>query len=122
MSAVPSAPISPVEDAVWTGLRKGQLGIAYHIARLNEEIEEAVSPPSSELLATLALGSFVSGPEEAIVHEFGRRVGTVLSSLDFGNVGSADEGCFESPGLFGVLATRLVRPTANRGDPDAEMC
>ena len=44
VSAVTSAPISPVEGALWTALHQGQLGIAYHIARLNEEIEEAVSP------------------------------------------------------------------------------
>ena len=83
--SIPSAPIGQVDRGTWIALDKGRLGLAYHITRLSEEIDQTVMLPSSGLLATLALGSFLNGPEEEIVQEFGRRIGAVLSSLDFGN-------------------------------------
>ena len=80
---VSSDSVSQVDCASWAAIRKGKLGLAYHIARLREEIEETAKHPSSELLASVALGSCVSGPEEEVVHEFGRRVGAVFANLDF---------------------------------------
>lgn len=84
--AEPALSVSPVDDALWAAIRNGKLGLAYHIASLNEEVEDTARHPSSELLATVALGSLVSGPEEEIVQEFGRRVGAVFGNLDFGKV------------------------------------
>lgn len=81
---------SPAETddlAVWTALDCGRLGNAYHIARLNEETREGrVRQPNSDLLALLAIGSEIQGREHQLVLDFGRRISSVLASLDLSEI------------------------------------
>ncbi len=90
ISPAPAVPDEEIPNAAWAALNKGQLGLAYHIARLSEEVGQTTLNPSSELLATLALGSLVSSPVEEVVHDYERRAANVLSRLDFGDVGQEE--------------------------------
>ena len=74
---------SPENLAIWRTLKSGHLGIAYHIAVLNEVINKKSEQPSSDLLAILALGLKIEGPGHELVQNFGYRVGNVVASLDF---------------------------------------
>ena len=76
------------EIAVWNAVREGRIGLAYHIARLRPTVESSeVMHPASELLATVALGGSVCGPEGELAQEFGKYAEAVLASLTFEDAG-----------------------------------
>ena len=78
--------LGPAQAAVWDAVGRGRLGLAYQIALADQTVEGRVDPPSPELLAAVALGTVVRGPDEDVAHEFGRRIGDLTGCLDFGNV------------------------------------
>ena len=77
-------PFDKAEAATWTAIREGRPGLAYQIARFRLTVGGEVSQPTDTLLATLALGSSLYGPDEGLAHELGHRSGVVLSNLPFG--------------------------------------
>ena len=83
-SATDSEPLSSAQAAVWHAISIGRLGLAYHIARLDQAIGH-IAQPSLELLAALTLGTALRGPDDDLAAAFGRQVG-VLGGLDFHGV------------------------------------
>ena len=83
----PQAP-NDNEIAVWHAVQDGRIGLAYQIARLRPTVESSgVMHPAPELLATVALGRSVCGPEEEIAQEFNKYVEPVLARLAFKDAG-----------------------------------
>lgn len=78
--------LRPAQAAVWDAVGSGRLGLAYQIALADQAVEGQLDQPSPELLAAVALGTVVRGPDDAVAHEFGTRIGDVPGYLDFGNV------------------------------------
>ena len=78
--------LSEGEAAVWEAVGNGRFGLAYQIARLLRMVEDRPTQPSPELLAALALGTAVRGPDDHLASEFGSRIGPLLANLDFGTV------------------------------------
>ena len=78
--------LRPAQAAVWDAVGSGRLGLAYQIALADQTVEGRVDQPSPELLAAVALGTVVRGPDDDVAHEFGRRIGDLTGCLDFGNV------------------------------------
>ena len=78
--------LRPAQAAVWDAVGSGRLGLAYQIALADQAVEGRVAQPSPELLAAVALGTVVCGPDDDVAHEFGRRIGDLTGCLDFGNV------------------------------------
>ena len=76
----------PRKPAVWDAVGSGRLGLAYQIALADQTVEGRVDQPSPELLAAVALGTVVRGPDDDVADEFGRRLGDLTGCLDFGNV------------------------------------
>ena len=76
--------LSEGEAAVWEAVGNGRFGLAYQIARLHRMVEDRPTQPSPELLAALALGTAVRGPDDHLASEFGSRIGPLLANLDFG--------------------------------------
>ena len=83
-SATDAEPLSSAQAAVWHAIGIGRLGLAYHIARLDQSIGNTAQP-SPELLAALTLGTVLRGPNDDLAAAFGRQVG-VLGGLDFDGV------------------------------------
>ena len=76
------------EIAVWNAVREGRIGLAYQIARLRPTVEPpGVMHPAAELLATVALGGSVCGPEGELAQEFGKYAEAVLASPTFEGAG-----------------------------------
>ena len=67
--------------AIWNALGNGRLGLAYQIARLDSS-DSGPDGPSAELLAAVALGTAVRGPDDDLAHEYGRRI-SALADLEF---------------------------------------
>lgn len=82
----PDNALRPAQAAVWDAVGSGRLGLAYQIALADRTVEDRVDQPSPELLAAVALGTVVRGPDDDVAHEFGRRVGDLTDRLDFGDV------------------------------------
>lgn len=82
------APEEPhsVEVATWNAIGNGQLGLAYHLARLGHVIETCAGLPSPELLAAVALGVVVRGPSDELADEFRKRIGHLLAGVDTGKL------------------------------------
>ena len=78
--------LRPAQAAVWNAVGSGRLGLAYQIALADQAVEGRVDQPSPELLAAVALGTVVRGPDDDVAHEFGRRIGDLTGCLDSGNV------------------------------------
>ena len=78
--------LRPAQAAVWDAVGSGRLGLAYQIALADQTVEGRVDQPSPELLAAVALGTVVRGPDDDVADEFGRRLGDLTGCLDFGNV------------------------------------
>ena len=78
--------IRPAQAAVWHAVGSGRLGLAYQIALADQAVEGQIDQPSPELLAVVALGTVVRGPDDDVALEFGRRIGDLAGYLDFGNV------------------------------------
>ena len=79
----------PNETAIWHAVGDGRIGLAYQIARLRAKVESStVLHPTSELLAAVALGGYVSGPEGELTHEFSRYAKAVLANPNFEGVES----------------------------------
>ena len=77
------------EIAIWHAVEEGRIGLAYQIARLRPEVEPAgVLHPTSQLLAAVALGGGLCGPEGEVAHEFGRHAEDVLAGPDLEDVES----------------------------------
>ena len=93
------------EAAIWEAVGNGRLGLAYQIAQLNQVVEGHPVQPSPELLAAVALGTAVCGPDERLALEFGHRIGPLLASLDFG---SADQATRDALNL--LLFSASLRP------------
>ena len=83
-SVTDSGTLSSAQAAVWHAVGIGRLGLAYHIARLDQAIGRTAQP-SPELLAALTLGTALRGPDDDLAAAFGRQVG-VLGGLDFDGV------------------------------------
>ena len=114
----PSSPSLEKENientAIWQTLDCGRLGIAYHIALLNEAINKKVEHPSSGLLAILALGLKIEGPGHELVLDFGRRVGSVMATLPFKGLDS------ETKDALNLLVfSASLRPALLAGQHDA---
>ena len=77
--------LSSAQAAVWHAVGIGRLGLAHHIARLDQAIGHTAQP-SPELLAALTLGTALHGPDDDLAAAFGRQVG-VLGGLNFDGVG-----------------------------------
>ena len=77
------------EAAVWEAVGNGRLGLAYQIAQLDQVVEGHPVQPSPELLAAVALGTAVRGPDDRLALEFCCRIGSLLACLDFGSVDQA---------------------------------
>ena len=78
--------LRPAQATLWDAVGSGRLGLAYQIALADQKVEGLVDQPSPELLAALALGTVVRGPDDDVAHEFSRRIGDLTGCLDFGNV------------------------------------
>ena len=78
--------LRPAQPAIWDAVGSGRLGLAYQIALASQAVEGQVDQPSPELLAAVAVGTVVRGPDDDVAHEFGGRVGDLTDYLDFGNV------------------------------------
>ena len=63
--------------AIWNALGNGRLGLAYQIARLDSSGGPDV--PSAELLAAVALGTVLRGPDDDLAHEYGRRISALAA-------------------------------------------
>ena len=70
-----------LENAIWNALGDGRVGLAYQMARLDSS-DSGPSRPSPELLAAVALGTVVRGPDDELAHEYGRRIAAILD-VDF---------------------------------------
>ncbi|MDE0443582.1 MAG: hypothetical protein OXL38_15895 [Gammaproteobacteria bacterium] len=68
-------------QAIWDALGNGRTGLAYQIARL-DGLESGPDCPSAELLAAVALGTVVRGPDDDLANEYGRRSNALLD-IDF---------------------------------------
>ena len=76
------------ETAVWHALREGRIGLSYQIAKLRPQVESSeVMHPASVLLATVALGRSLCGPEGELAQEFGKYAVAVLASPTFEGAG-----------------------------------
>ena len=73
------------QAAAWRAVDSGRLGLAYHIARLDQATGGNPTELSPELLAAVALGRSLQGPQDELADAFGQRVG-LLSGLDFRGV------------------------------------
>ena len=105
------------EAAVWEAVGIGRLGLAYQIARLVRAVEERPMQPSPELLAALALGTAVRGPDDDLSIEFGRRIGPRACQPRFQYRGSSHKGCTESLAIFCVITPCVVRVAARKLHP-----
>ena len=76
-----AAPSCSLEGAIWNALGEGRVGLAYQIARLDSS-DNGPSRPSPELLAAVALGTVVCGPDDELAYEYGRRIAAILD-VDF---------------------------------------
>ena len=88
----PDIEVSPApnenEVAVWNAVREDRIGLAYQIARLRPTVESSgVMHPASELLATVALGGSVCGPEGELAQDFAKYAEAVLASPTFEDAG-----------------------------------
>ena len=77
--------LTPAQAAVWRSVGDGRLGLAYHIARLDQVTGAHPAQPSPELLAAVALGKALHGPQDDLAAAYGQRVG-LLGGLDFDGV------------------------------------
>ena len=77
--------LSQAQSAVWHAVGGGRLGLAYHIARLDQVSGGHPAQPSPELLAAVALGTALHGPDDDLAAAYGQRVG-LLGGLDFDGV------------------------------------
>lgn len=66
--------------AIWDALGNRRTGLAYQIARLDAS-DSDLDCPSAELLAAVALGTVVRGPDDDLANEYGRRI-NALPELD----------------------------------------
>jgi len=87
----PDNVLRPAQAAVWDAVASGRLGLAYQIALADQTVEGRVDQPSPELLAAVALGTVVRGPDDDVAHEFGRRIDDLSGCLDFGDVDQSTE-------------------------------
>ena len=78
--------LSPTQAAIWHAVGIGRLGLAYHIARLDLAISGQTVQPPPELLAAVALGTVLRGPDDGVAAAFGQQVGA-LGGLNFDEVG-----------------------------------
>ena len=78
-------PLPATQAAAWRAVGSGRLGLAYHIARLDQATGGNPTELSPELLAAVALGRPLQGPHDELADAFGQRVG-LLSGLDFRDV------------------------------------
>ena len=62
--------LSPAQASLWRAVGNGRIGLAHHIARLDNAGGEPQAKPSPELLAAVALGSVLGSPPR----RFGQRV------------------------------------------------
>lgn len=78
--------LRPAQTAVWDAVGSGRLGLAYQIALADQAVEGQANQPSPELLAAVALGTVVRGPDDAVAHEFCSRIGDLTDYLDFEDI------------------------------------
>ena len=72
---------SPSEIAMWDSIGEGKLGLAYQIARLRQKVAtEDYLYPSPNLLATVAFGSLLHGPDDLLTQEFVHHFRPVLEN------------------------------------------
>ena len=77
------------EIAIWNAVRDGRIGLAYQIARLRPAIESSgETHPTSALLATVALGRSICGPEGEQAQEFAKYAEAVLAIPTLEDTGS----------------------------------
>ena len=75
------------ELAIWHALREGRTGLGYQIALLRSKLEaNGVFRPDPELLAAVALGGCLSGPDGDVAYQFRRHAAAVLADQPFGGV------------------------------------
>ena len=77
--------LSQAQSAVWHAVGGGRLGLAYHIARLDQVTGRHPAQPSPELLAAVALGTALNGPHDGLAAAYGQHVG-LLGGLDFDGI------------------------------------
>ena len=77
--------LSPTQAAIWHAVGMDRTGLAYHIARLDRATGGQAIQPPPELLASVALGTVLQGPDDGLAAAFGQRVGS-LGGLDLDNV------------------------------------
>ena len=75
--------LRPAQAAIWNAVGSRRLGLAYHIALLGQAADGRADQPSPELLAAVALGTSLRGPDDDLAQEFGQRIGDLLARLDF---------------------------------------
>ena len=78
--------LRPAQAAVWDAVGSGRLGLAYQIALADQKVAVQVGQPSPELLAAVALGTVVRGPDDHVAHEFGSRIDDLTCRLEFGSI------------------------------------
>ena len=74
--------LSPAQASLWRAVGNGRIGLAHHIARLDNAGGEPQAKPSPELLAAVALGSVLGSPHDDLANAFGGLVGP-LGGLNF---------------------------------------
>ena len=65
-------------QVLWEAVGNGRLGLAYHIAKLDPS--DAVERPSPELLAAVALGMIVRGPDDDLALKYGQEIAPLLDT------------------------------------------
>ena len=74
--------LSAAQASLWRAVGDGRIGLAYHIARLDDATRGTWGQPTPELLAAAALGSVLGSPHGDLANVFGGFVGP-LGGLNF---------------------------------------
>ena len=76
--------VDPNDLALWQAVADGRTGLGYQIALLRSQLEpNGVVRPDPDLLASVALGECLCGPEGDVAHKFARHAEAVLANQYF---------------------------------------